>query len=175
MAGPRRPAYRDRRVEVTPEQRAEMLEEYYKLAGFVQAYDPYFVSIKSWSVTASSGLIAIVLLKDGSQVFALMLSAVAAILPLAFWVTEALFHRVQWRHVIRLKVIEEALREDRYDGPPRIITSMHEQWARSRVIPWRTPWRIPSLFREMCSPFLALPHAAFVAVGAALFIFHLFR
>src|SRR5436305_15215505 len=37
--------------------RQEALDEYYKVAAFVQAYDGYFLNVKAWGVTVTAGAI----------------------------------------------------------------------------------------------------------------------
>jgi hypothetical protein len=134
-----------------------MIEEYYKIAGFVQAYDTYFVSIKTWSVTASVGVVAIGVSKELTPPLAIFLAAAAAVMALCFWMTEAQFKLIQQAHLVRWFRLEEGLRRDEYVGPPGILGSF------SRTV---SDYRCAKTFVAMMLwPHVMLPHAIFLALG----------
>jgi hypothetical protein len=157
---------RNRRQEndVEKSQRSEMLEEYYKIATFVQGYDPYFVSIKTWGVTASGAAIGVGFSKDvianheQAAVF-----AIALLMSLSFWATEGRFKLIQFSHIRRQKALEEALQGDAPMVGPAILSSYKQGMAEQKGL-----WIKAMLMRHVM-----LPHVLFVAISIILIAFEI--
>jgi hypothetical protein len=150
---------------VTGEERKEMLEEYYQVGEFVQAYDGYFVSIKTWGVTASAGAIAIGISNGTPANVGIFLAVIATILPLGFWMTEVQFRLIQQAHIYRWSEVEEGLRVGRYAGSPRILGSFAAGRRQDRET--GRQWKVAIWSHVM------FPHIFFFLVGFALIFFRL--
>lgn len=153
---------------MTKDQRASMLQEYYQLASFVQAYDGHFLLIKSWGITASSltigvGLGADALGWDGR--IGVFLTAFA--LSIAFWMTEIAFKLIQLAHVYRQSLLEQSLQRDVFVATPAILESYADGVRLDRA---RRRWRSVVLW-----PNVMLPHVLFAGLSVALASFSLVR
>jgi hypothetical protein len=143
------------------EQRTQLLQEYYNISSFVQAYDGHFLAIKSWGITVSGAAIGVGfsqgLLGQASQVGIFF---VALILSVAFWLTELRFKLIQLAHVYRQSDLEQSLREDTYIKTPAILQS----YGMGRTIDReRKRWR-----SVMFWPHVMLPHILFAAISLIL-------
>lgn len=137
----------------TPATRAELTTEYYKLVDIVQAYDSQFLTIKAWSVTASSVVIGFWISRPSAWLAFIAL----AVLNGCFWIAEARHKRFQVSHTVRLSVVETALAEQRLIVGPRILGSYSDA-AHAR----------PPLFSRRSTVFrgqVMFPHVFFVAAG----------
>ena len=71
------------------DQRAELRQEYYHLASYVQGYDAHFLLIKSWGITVSGAAIGVGFSTDMTGTNRQIgLFLIALVLSLAFWITE---------------------------------------------------------------------------------------
>ena len=135
--------------------REELLAEYYKLIDIVQGYDPYFVTIKSWSATLGS--LALGASLTAKPVIAAGVLGVSALLSLSFWIVEAHFKVLQLNHVTRATMLEQLLGRREQTESPRILQSFAEAGLLHIV---RKRWR--KVFRW---PHVAFPHVLFIAVA----------
>ena len=153
---------------MTKEQRTSMLQEYYQLAGFVQAYDGHFLLIKSWGITANSLAIAVGLGTQGlgwDGRIGVFLTVVA--LSLAFWLTETRFKLIQLAHVYRQSFLEQALQHDVFAATPAILKSFGDGARLDRA---RRRWR-----SVMWWPQVMLPHVLFAGLSVVLTSYSLVR
>jgi hypothetical protein len=152
------------------DQRAQLLQEYYNIATFVQAYDGHFLSIKSWGITVSGAAIGVGfsqdLLRNQVGVF-----FIALVLSTAFWLTEVRFKLIQLAHVYRQSALEQSLREDIYIKTPAILESYGMGMTVDRE---RKRWRSVIFW-----PHVMLPHILFAGLSLLLIgysiIDHTFR
>lgn len=149
------------------DQRSEVLQEYYHLAGYVQGYDAHFLLIKSWSITVSGAAIGVGFSTGlaGSD-RQLGLFVVAFVLSIAFWITEVSFKLIQLAHVYRQSSLENALRERKDIATPAILESYGYGIAIDRE---RKRWRA-----VMAWPHVMLPHVLVAALSLILVLYHLF-
>jgi hypothetical protein len=132
----------------------ELLTEYYKLIDMIQGYDPYFISIKSWSATLGSLAIGTAFTRPATT---LPLLGAAILLSVSFWVVEAVFKILQQNHVIRAGLLEHLLQQGGTTPTPRILQSFAEAAVKNRQ---NRAWR-----RVMLWPHVAFPHALFALVA----------
>jgi hypothetical protein len=146
---------------MTKEQRSELLDEYYKVYSFVQAYDPYFISIKNWGVTVTGAALAVGLSRENNR--PLLVFSVALALSIAFWFTEVLFKNSQLAHLRRVTIIEEGLRNDSSLESPAIAKSYDEGKAENQK---KQKWRGVMFWRHVM-----LPHVifSFISLGFILY------
>lgn len=141
--------------------RDEAFEKYFRLAAFVQAYDGYAVSIKTWGVTLTGGALGIGFTQNvsSSPTFQALVFLMACILGLSFWFTEVHFKLLQLAHVYRLSSLEALLASDveRIPGPA-FLSSFSQSKALDRS---RRRWRQVLLF-----PHVLIPHAPLASVSA---------
>lgn len=150
---------------MTKEQRSELLEEYYKVYSFVQAYDPYFISIKNWGVTVSGAAIAVGVSRENTR--PVLVFGIALALSIAFWFTEVLFKNSQLAHLRRVKAIEQALKNDSFIGSPL----MAESYDEGKVENKRTKsWKTVFLWRHVM-----LPHAIFSFISLGFILIELIK
>ncbi|MGY1616240.1 hypothetical protein ACI797_05790 [Geodermatophilus sp. SYSU D00691] len=135
--------------------RAELLAEYYKLIDIVQAYDPYFVTIKSWSATLGSLALGAALTMRPA--FGAAVLGVGALLSCSFWIVEAHFKILQLNHVARCTELEQLLERGGTTRSPRILQSFAEAGSLHLL---RRQWR-----RVLRWPHVAFPHALFIAIS----------
>ena len=141
------------------DQRSQLLAEYFKVAEFVQAYDPHCLTIKAWGVSITAVALGIGLSKDvierGYQIEVFL---VALGLAISFWLTETRFKLFQLRHIPRYSALEKAIQDDVYIKSPAILesfgTGVRLEHAR----------RLPVAFW----PHVMFPHVIFV--GLSLFL-----
>ena len=139
-------------------QRAILSEEYYKLAGFVQAYDSYFISIKNWGVTVSGAAIGVGFSKEAiGQNTQIVIFSIALILSLAFWITEVRFKLLQLAHIYRQSELEQALQDGRVIPSPRILQAYGEGRSFDQV---QKRWR-----SIMFWPQVMFPHVIFTLLS----------
>jgi|ERR1039457_1150810 hypothetical protein len=139
-------------------QRAELLDEYYKLAGFVQVYDSYSVSIKAWGVTVSGAALGLGFSKDvvahNAQI---ALFFIALLLAVAFWATDTEFKLLQQAHIYRYSALEKALQQDESITSPSILKTFCEGVKRDDTA---HRWRSVAFW-----PSVMLPHVFFVGLS----------
>jgi hypothetical protein len=141
----------------TPSQRDardDLLVEYYKLIDIIQGYDPYFITIKSWSATLGSLAVGTSFTRPA---IAVPILSAAILLSMSFWIVEARFKILQLNHVIRGGLLEHLLEEGEQAPTPRILRSFAEASAFNRRY---RRWR-----RVMLWPHVAFPHILFVLVA----------
>ena len=144
--------------------RPEAFEEYYKLAGFVQAYDGYFLGIKAWGVSVSAaaigaGFSAAVATSRASQV---AVFCIAGVLSLASWASEVMMKMLQVAHVYRLVALEQALAGNSEISGPAYLSSFSEAQGLNRLT---RRWRKVARF-----PHVAFPHVVFLCASVVLAI-----
>lgn len=132
--------------------RSELFEEYYKLAAIVQGYDAYYLTIKAWSVTVSGAAIGVALRENSRGV-----PIIAFALSLAFWLTEVRFKLFQLNHMLRVRELEDALRNNLPVASPRMFTAFGEESRRNlQGKRWKS---------VMFWPQVMLPHLFFVGLS----------
>lgn len=145
------------------EQRSELLEEYFRLAAFVQAYDSYFLSIKAWGVTVSGAAIGVGFSKDLiAQNMQVQVFAIAFALAIAFWLTEVRFKLIQLAHIYRQSVLEKTLQENVYIKSPSILESYGEG---RRIDKEQKRWRSIIFWSHVM-----FPHIIFVVFSLVLIV-----
>lgn len=146
--------------------RQEAFDEYYKVAAYVQAYDGYFLNIKTWGVTVTAGAIAAGFSpgiassrRSQSAVF-----IVAVLLACTFWATETMFKMLQLAHVRRAADLEGLLSCGALDiaGPAYLSSFSAYQAVDRRTRRWR---------HVFFWPHVMLPHAIFAFLSATLAVF----
>jgi len=150
--------------------RSEAFDEYYRVAGYVQAYDGYFVAIKAWGVTVTSGAIAVGFSShvSSSAVAQTVVFMFALFLACAFWATEVFFKLLQLAHIPRVATLEQALSTTEDDVPgPAYLGSFGNQRAIDRET---RKWR-----RVLFWPHVMLPHAVFGTLSLILAIYAAMR
>jgi hypothetical protein len=134
--------------------RAELIAEYYKVTDIVQSYDPYFLSIKTWSATLGAGAIGISFTQ--SSTIPILLTAV--LLTLSFWLVEARFKILQLNHLARAGALERYLSSEEGKPSPLIFRSFSEAaTANAKFKRWR---------KVLFWPHVALPHFFFIAIAS---------
>lgn len=136
------------------EKRREALrEEYFKVVDILQGYDPYFLSIKNWGVTAI-GVAATIGLANKVPGAFLLVSFIAA----GFWLTETRFKLLQLGHTLRAAELEQALRQPNpEEDSPRILSAFGEESRRNlKSGRWRS---------VLFWPQVMFPHVVFVVAG----------
>ncbi len=147
------------------DQRAELRQEYYHLAGYVQGYDAHFLLIKSWGITVSGAAIGIGFSTDlAGTNRQIGLFLIAFVLSLAFWITEVNFKLIQLAHIYRQSFLERSLREGTHVPTPAILESYGHGMALDRE---RKRWR-----SVMSWPHVMLPHALLAALSLLLVVYH---
>lgn len=141
--------------------RKELLEEYFKVVGILQSYDPYFLTIKNWGVTVSGAALALGVTQKSSMLF-----FIVSVLALGFWTTEVRFKLLQLGHTQRATELEHHLADP--DAlptslkAPRVLAAFGEQSSLNiRVHRWRS---------VLLWPQVMFPHIVFVAVGLIGFV-----
>jgi hypothetical protein len=97
-------------LEQSAEIRKNLLEEYYKCLGFVDAFDSKVLQIKTWSVTLGAAIISAAY---ASKRPALLLFA--AIASLIFFYLECHWKVFQSAYTSRARIIEQDLRKQRLE------------------------------------------------------------
>ena len=145
------------------EQRSELLEEYFRLTAFVQAYDSYFLSIKAWGVTVSGAAIGVGFSRDLiAQNMQMQVFAIALALAIAFWFTEVRFKLIQLAHIYRQAALEKALQGNEYVKSPSILESYKEGRRTDNA---QKRWRSVILW-----PQVMFPHVIFVVLSFILIV-----
>jgi hypothetical protein len=146
--------------------RQEAFDEYYKVATFVQAYDGYFLSIKAWGVTVTSGAIAAGFSSGlaSSRLSQVAVFVVALFLACAFWATETRFKMLQLAHIRRLGDLESLLASGvtEIPGPAYLSSFTTYQTVDRQTRRWR---------HVLFWPHVMLPHAIFASLSALLATF----
>jgi hypothetical protein len=143
------------------ERRAELFEEYYKLAAVVQGYDSYCLTIKAWGVTVSGTALGIAFSREGSVAVS-MVAALALALSAAFWLTEVRFKLFQLGHMLRVAELEDALQNGLNVPGPRIFSAFGEESVKNiQAKRWKS---------VVFWPQVMLPHIVFVSFSAILII-----
>jgi len=137
-----------------PQTSSPTTDEYYKLIDMVQGYDSYFVTIKSWSATASGAALGLAFVHS-----LWFVAFIAAVLALSFWITEARFKVLQLNHIKRASAVEKALRSGTPLASPAILASFGEASAAHHQ---SKTWR-----RVMAWPHVMFPHVTFFVFGIA--------
>lgn len=150
---------------MTEQQRSELLEEYFRVSSFIQSYESYFLTIKTWGVTVTGAAISIAFSRDLLIQNKVELFVIALALAVAFWVTEVRFKLVQLAHINRQSTLERALQENTYIPSPRILGSFSEGSLINRD---RNRWR-----KVIFWPHVMLPHVIFVGLSLILVIVQL--
>jgi hypothetical protein len=134
--------------------RSELLTEYYKVTDIVQSYDPYFLSIKTWSVTLSAAAMGV----SFSRASAAPILLVAVLLAVSFWLVESRFKILQLNHIARVMALERYLGGNVDKPSPLIFRSFAEAAAvNAKFSRWR---------KVMFWPHVAFPHAFFVVIAS---------
>ena len=155
-------------IPMNDQQRSELFEEYFKEAGFVQSYESYFLTIKTWGVTASGAAIGVGFSKDLiSQNRQLEIFVIALALAVAFWLTEVRFKLMQLAHINRQASLERALQENTYIKSPAILESFGEASLVNRD---QKRWR-----KIMLWPHVMLPHVIFVTLSLIVIVIQIVR
>ncbi len=141
--------------------RAELFEEYYKLASIVQSYDSYCLTIKAWGVTVSGAALGIAFSRESRMAIS-MVALVACALSVAFWLTEVRFKLFQLGHMLRVAELEDALQHGTPVDAPRIFAAFGEQ-TRKNLSAKR--WRSVAFW-----PQVMLPHIVFASLSLTLII-----
>ena len=138
--------------------RNELREEYFKVVDILQSYDPYFLSIKNWGVTAT-GAIAAVGFANKAPIILLLTSIIAG----GFWITEMRFKLLQLGHAQRASELERMLSSnENLSSSPRIMSAFSEQSSRNlKARRWRS---------VLFWPQVMFPHIVFVVVGPLAYI-----
>ena len=139
--------------------RAELFEEYYKLAAIVQSYDSYCLTIKAWGVTVSGAALSVAISRE-EPIAASMVALVAFALSVAFWLTEVRFKLFQLGHMLRVAELEGALQNGLPVAAPRIFTAFGEEGARNLN---KKRWRSVTFW-----PQVMLPHIVFAGLSLTL-------
>jgi hypothetical protein len=138
--------------------REALREEYFKVIDILQGYDPYFLSIKNWGVTAI-GLAATIGLANKAPIVFLLISFIAV----GFWLTEVRFKLLQLGHTLRATELEQALREPKPgEYGPRILAAFGEESRRNLQM---GRWRSVLLW-----PQVMFPHVVFVVAGPVVYL-----
>jgi hypothetical protein len=149
---------------VDENQRERLIQEYYSVAGFVQAYDGHSLSIKSWGLTVTGAAIGIGFSADLlDQASRIGVFGIAFILSVAFWLTEVEFKLMQQAHVYRQSVLEDSLHKDNYVETPAILSSYRGAYKTNRG---RKRWR-----SVMFWPHVMMPHVLFTSLSLILIIY----
>lgn len=164
----------------------DLMTEYYRIADTVTSFDQRLLTIKSWGVAFALATPTLGLQQNHYGLF-----LVAAASGLAFWLIEASTKVHQMRYYPRMGDIEaiafELYGQDAASGrvsAPLINWSWHAalpkggEYPRADATPTmsRTPVRDDALrqrWRPIFFPYVALPHAITVLLGAALFAYGL--
>jgi hypothetical protein len=145
-----------------------MLEEYFKLASFVQAYDSYFLTIKTWGVTVTGTAMGVGFSKDLiAQDGQILIFVIALVLATAFWFTEVRFKLIQMAHVFRQSALERALQNETHIKYPGLLESYGD---RSMVNKEQKRWRT-----IMFWPHVMFPHIIFVVLSLCLIAIRIVR
>ena len=133
--------------------RSELRDEYFKVVDILQSYDPYFLSIKTWGVSAT-GAIAAVGFANKAPIVLLLTSIIAG----SFWITEMRFKLLQLGHTQRAAELERTLSSnENLSSCPRIMSAFGEQSSRNlKAHRWRS---------VLFWPQVMFPHVVFVVVG----------
>lgn len=133
--------------------RDELREEYFKVVDILQSYDPYFLSIKNWGVTAIGVAATVGLANKAPAVFLL-----TSLIAVGFWLTEVRFKLLQLGHTQRAAELEHALSErEPLSSSPRILSAFGEQSRRNlQAGRWRS---------VLFWPQVMFPHVVFVVAG----------
>lgn len=146
--------------------RDEAFEEYYKVAAFVQAYDGYFLSMKTWGVTVTAGAIAagFSAAVAASRLAQVVVFGVALLLACAFWMSEAMFKMLQQAHVRRVSELEQKLAKGESDiaGPAYLASFSAYRTVDRKTRRWR---------KVLFWPHVMLPHVVFAFTSIALLIY----
>lgn len=134
---------------------AYLKDEYLLLQKFYEDYDARIITIKGWSATVGMAAIG----AGFYQSRYLWLFAAGA--AMVFWVVEALWKSFQYLYGPRIALIEQAFREDSFDGvaPFQVYSS------------WSAGLRHDGLHltRNMLLGIVVFPHAVTLVAGLALF------
>ena len=145
------------------------MEEYYKIAAFVQAYDSYSVAIKTWGVTVTGAAIAVgfsggVAASPGMQI---VVFVIAFALALTFWFSETIFKMLQHAHTRRIQALEAAFSSGSELAGPAYLSSFMDAQAFDRK------YRV--WYGVFITPATALPHLIFLLASVGLIVFAVIR
>ena len=130
--------------------------EYFHLQKTVEDFDGKALTIKAWSVTFSMAVLVGAFTSHSKYVF-----LIASAASLLFWILETLWKSFQLGYYRRIEAIEAHFRTPGSPMPPfQVNEAWMERWrATPKSEVWRMGWW----------PHIALPHAATVVGGIALF------
>ncbi|HQR21093.1 MAG TPA: hypothetical protein PLE54_00825 [Burkholderiaceae bacterium] len=136
---------------------AALQAEYLHLQKTIEDFDGKALTIKAWSVTFSLAVLVGAFTSHSKLVV-----LVAAIASALFWFLEAMWKSFQLGYYKRVEEIESHFRGDRSAIAPNQIC---DAW----MVRWRrTTWR--EVLSMAFWPHIALPHAAVLIGGVALFL-----
>lgn len=150
------------------DRRSELLQEYFKVSDFVQAYDSYFVPIKAWSVTAGAVAVSAGFSKDLINPNAQAgIFLVAFALALSFWFTEVRFKLLQLAHTYRQFDLERACK--------KMLKSSRQEYLGLSGRVQRLIVRASAGENVLLWPHVMFPHVIFAALSIGLIILHVAR
>jgi hypothetical protein len=133
-------------------------EEYFHLQKTVEDFDQRTLTIKAWSVTTSMAGIAASFLHSDAAV----LSLLAALASLSFWMTEALWKEFQQCYYPRIRNLEVAFSKgDTTERPFRI----NRTWSRTYH-----KYNLRRYIQVAVWPHVMFPHVFIVVFGIGIWI-----
>jgi hypothetical protein len=131
-------------------------DEYLLLQNFYEDFDKRLLTIKGWSGTIALGLVGTAFSTTE------YLWLLAAGISLIFWFLDALWKSYQYLHAYRISVIEQAMREGRFENiePMQIYTSWFDAYPKLGMHYWKNFWLVT----------VYLPHLVTLILGITLFI-----
>jgi hypothetical protein len=148
----------DKVLGMEPAVVALLKEEYFHLQKTVEDFDQRTLTIKAWSVTTSMvGIAASFLHRD-----AIILSLLAAMASLSFWMTEALWKEFQQCYYPRIRALENAFSKgDAAERPFRI----NKAWSQTYH-----SYDLRRYVQVSLWPHVMFPHIFIVAFGVGIWI-----
>lgn len=133
-------------------------EEYFHLQKIVEDFDQRTLTIKAWSVTTSMAGIAASFLHSNAAVISLL----AALASLSFWMTEALWKEFQQCYYPRIRALEAAFSTgDATERPFRI----NNTWSQTYH-----SYNLRRYLQVLLWPHVMFPHIFIVIVGTGIWI-----
>ena len=135
---------------------AALQAEYFHLQKTVEDFDGKALTIKTWSVTFSMAVLVGAFTSRAAPVF-----LIAAASSLLFWILETLWKSFQLGYYSRIAVIEKYFRSPQDELPPfQVYATWTSRWSQ---ISWT------EVLGMAWWPHIALPHAAALVGGVALY------
>jgi hypothetical protein len=148
----------DEVLGMNPEVIALLKEEYFHLHKTVEDFDQRTLTIKAWSVTTSMIGIAASFLHNDARV----LSLLAALASLSFWMTEALWKEFQQCYYPRIRELEHAFATGNTAERPFRINQTWSQTYHS--------YDLKRFVRSSLWPHIMFPQVFIVVVGTGIWI-----